>query len=150
MVKNLIAQNRRARYDYEILEKFEAGIVLEGTEVKSLRLHSVSLKESHVMDQENELFLVNVNIPHYQFAGKIQHDQKRSRKLLLRKREINKILGNMKRKGFTVIPLQMYFNNRGLVKVEIALVQGKKQFDKRETIKKREWQRKKQRILKLK
>ncbi len=144
-----IADNRKAHFDYEILDKFEAGIVLKGTEVKSLRLGGVSIKESYVGVKDNEIWLFNTNISEYQQASpKMQHDPKRPRKLLLHKREINKIMGAVARQGMTVIATKIYFNEHGKAKIEIALAKGKQLHDKRETEKKRDWGKQKQRLLK--
>lgn len=142
--------NRRAKYDYEILSTLEAGIVLKGTEVKSCRVNGVSIKESHIGEMENsgELYLFNANIPEYKASKLQQHEPKSPRKLLMHKREMNKFLGNVKLKGYAIVPLKMYFNEKGRIKLEIALARGKKLYDKRETIKKREWERKKHRELK--
>lgn len=144
-----VAENRRARFDYHIEDKFEAGIMLAGTEVKSLRLGQCSLNESHVGPMQGELYLFNAHIPEYQQAGRhLQHDPKRPRKLLLHQREIKKLLGATTRDGYTVVPLQLYFNKHGKAKLEIALAKGKKEHDKRETVKSRDWGREKQRIMK--
>lgn len=143
-----IAQNRRARFDYEILETIEAGIILMGSEVKSLRLHGCSLNESYAGEKEGEIYLFNVNIPEYTKAGTFNHEPKRPRKLLIRRKQINKMLGAVRTKGMTLIALSLYFNDRGLVKVNLGLAKGKKTVDKRETIKAREWGRQKARLLK--
>lgn len=144
-----VADNRRARHDYTIEEKFEAGIALVGTEVKSLRMGQCTIKESHVGPKAGEIWIFNLHIPEYSQAGpKMQHNPKRPRKLLLHKREMNKLLGAVQREGYTIVPLKLYFNSRGLAKIEIALAKGKKQYDKRETIKKRDWGKRKQRLLK--
>ncbi|MCI5060279.1 MAG: SsrA-binding protein SmpB [Alphaproteobacteria bacterium] len=148
-----VADNRRARFDYEIDEKFEAGLVLTGTEVKSLRHGQAMIAESHISTRNNEegLFLLNAHIPEYQQASPhLQHDPKRPRKLLLKKREIDKLSGAVTRQGFSIIPLKLYFDSRGMAKLEIALAKGKKLHDKRETAKKRDWNRDKQRILREK
>lgn len=144
----VIAQNRRARFDYEILEKLQVGIVLTGTEVKSIRLNKCSIAESHAGEMENEIYLFNAQILEYPFARHFNHEPKRPRKLLLRKKERNRWLGALRKKGLTIVPLVMYFDHRGRVKLDIALAKGKKTVDKRETIKERDWQRDKQRILK--
>lgn len=123
--------------------------MLTGTEVKSLRLGQCSLKEAHVADHKGELTLMNSYIPEYQQAGAhLQHDPKRYRKLLMKKREIDKLMGGVSRQGMTIIPLRLYFNERGMVKIEIALAKGKKLHDKRETEKNRDWNRDKNRIMK--
>lgn len=148
----VIAQNRRARFDYAISETFEAGIVLTGSEVKSLRMGKSSLNESfagEMLSEEGQsIYLFNVNISEYLQANRFNHEPKRPRKLLLHKKQINKLLGAVRKKGMTIVPIQLYFNTRGYVKVEIGLAKGKKSFDKRETIKERDWNRDKSRILK--
>jgi len=144
-----VADNRKAFFEYEIGEKFEAGIMLSGTEVKSLRMGQCSLKEAYVGPHQGELTLINSHIPEYQQAGQLhQHDPKRMRKLLMKKREIDKLLGAVTREGYSLLPLRLYFNGRGLAKLEIGLGKGKKQHDKREVKKERDWNRQKQRLLK--
>ncbi len=144
-----VSENRKARHDYSIEEKFESGLALEGTEVKSLRHGQCSLKESHVGPKQGELYLFNAHIPEYQQAGShLQHAPRRPRKLLMHKREINKLMGSVKKEGYTIVPLRLYFNSRGIAKLEIALAKGKKVYDKREDIKQRDWNRQKQRIMK--
>ncbi|PJB69338.1 MAG: SsrA-binding protein [Alphaproteobacteria bacterium CG_4_9_14_3_um_filter_47_13] len=144
-----VSDNRRARYDYHLEDKFEAGIELVGTEVKSLRHGQCSLNESYVGPKGNGIFLFNANIPEYQQASAhFQHEPKRPRKLLLHKKEIDKLVGAVAREGYTIIPTRLYFDGRGRAKLEIALAKGKQQKDKRETIKQREWGREKQRVLK--
>lgn len=146
-----VAQNRRARFDYFIEETLEAGIVLTGTEVKSLRAGQASVNESYASVEGSALFLVNAYIPEYNKAHiKLQHDVRRPRKLLLHKNQMNKLIGAVQRKGTTLIPLSIYFNKRGLAKVELGIATGKKQHDKRETIKTRDWQREKSRIMREK
>lgn len=146
-----VAENRRARFDYHIEEKFEAGIALQGTEVKSLRLGQCSLNEAHVGPKKGDLYLFNAHIPEYQQAGRhLQHEPKRPRKLLLNKKEIKKLSGSTTREGYTIVPLRLYFNSRGIAKVEIALAKGKKLYDKRESVKQRDWGRQKQKLLKEK
>ena len=143
-----VADNRRARYDYFLEEKFEAGIALTGTEVKSLRLGQCSLNESFAVDKGSEIWLLNAHIPEYMQAGShLQHVPKRPRKLLLKRREINRLIGAITREGYTLIPVRLYFNARGTAKLEIALAKGKKEYDKRETIKQRDWGREKQRLM---
>ena len=144
-----VADNRRARYDYHLEDKFEAGIQLVGTEVKSLRLGQCSIKEAYVGPKDGEILIFNMHIPEYQQAGEhFQHDPKRPRKLLLHKREIDRLLGAVSREGYTIAPTKLYFNKRGVAKLEIALAKGKKTHDKREDIKQRDWSRQKHRILK--
>ena len=146
-----VADNKRARFDYHIEDKFEAGIALVGTEVKSLRHGQCSIKEAHIGPKKGEIWAFNINIPEYQQASqKLQHDPKRPNKLLLHKREVNKLLGAVQREGYTIVPLRLYFNGRGLAKLEIALAKGKKLHDKRETQKKRDWGKEKQRLLRSK
>ncbi|RZI46001.1 SsrA-binding protein SmpB [Rickettsiales endosymbiont of Peranema trichophorum] len=144
----VVAENRRAHYDFFIEEKHEAGIVLTGTEVKSLRKGQASILESHVGVEGSEMFLYGAHIPEYDKAYRFNHYSRRTRKLLLHKREIKKLAGLIQRKGYTIVPLQIYFNNRNKAKVLLALAKGKKQHDKRETIKQREWTRHKARVLK--
>ena len=144
-----VAENRKSRFDYHLEDKFEAGIELKGTEVKSLRKGQCSLNESYVGPKRGEVFVFNMHIPQYQQAGEhLQHDPKRPRKLLLHKKEIDKLLGAVNRQGYTIVPTHLYFNKRGVAKLGIALAKGKQKHDKRETIKQRDWARQKQRILK--
>jgi SsrA-binding protein len=143
-----VADNRRAKYDYQLEDKYEAGLVLTGTEVKSLRHGQCMIAESHVAEKDGALHLLNAHIPEYQQASQLlQHDPRRPRKLLLKKREHNRLLGSVNREGYTIVPLRIYFDKRGLAKLEISLAKGKKTIDKRETEKKRDWNRDKQRIL---
>lgn len=146
--KKVVAQNRRASFDYHILEKYEAGIVLTGTEVKSLRAGKASIGEAHADLLEGAIYLFNANIPEYLQANQFNHYAKRPRKLLLHKDEIKKLIGKIKIKGLTLVPLSLYFNEKNRVKCEIAIAQGKKLYDKRETIKQREWERNKAKELK--
>ncbi len=144
-----VAENRRAKFDYHLEDKFEAGIMLVGTEVKSLRLGQCSINEAYVGPKDNEIYLINANIPEYQQAGpKMQHAPTRPRRLLLHTKEINKLIGSVTREGYTIVPTRLYFNSRGIAKLEIALGKGKQDRDKRETQKKRDWGRDKQRIMK--
>lgn len=145
-VKN-VAENRRARYDYHLDDKFEAGIALTGTEVKSLRFGEGSIVESYAEVREGEVWLVNANIPEFSHGNRHNHEAKRPRKLLLNKREIAKLHGAVERKGMTLVPLSMYFNGKGRAKVELALAKGKKAHDKRATEKARDWKREQGRIL---
>lgn len=150
-VNQTVADNRRARFDYFLEEKFEAGIVLTGTEVKSLRLGQCSLNESYAQEKDGEIWLVNAHIPEYQQAGPhMQHAPKQPRKLLLKEKEISRLIGAISREGYTLVPVRLYFNGRGRAKVEIALAKGKKDHDKRETTAKREWGRQKQRLMRQK
>ncbi|MDR0581296.1 MAG: SsrA-binding protein SmpB [Holosporaceae bacterium] len=141
--------NRRANYDYEILEKIEAGVVLRGTEVKSLRAHRVSLADSYAgLSRNGEVFLYQMHIPEYALAYRTNHEPKRARKLLLRKRQISRLMGQLKKGGLTLVPISVYFNEKGFVKISMGLGKGKKTIDKREAIKEREWNREKLRLLK--
>jgi len=143
---NIAAQNRKARHDYTILETFEAGIMLKGTEVKSLREGRASIGEAFASDKDGELFLNNAYIPEYS-SGTFGHSPRDPRKLLLHKREIAKIMIAIQRKGMTVVPLSIYFNERGLAKVQLAMAQGKQHHDKREASKKHDWDRQKARLM---
>jgi SsrA-binding protein len=144
----IIADNRRARYNYEIGEKFEAGIALTGTEVKSLRTGKATIAESYAgVDRAGEMWLYNANIPEYLAGNRFNHEPKRPRKLLLKAREISKLAQGVEREGMTVVPLKLYFNPRGRAKIEIALAKGKQMHDKRETEKKRDWAREKGRLM---
>ncbi|MDA7705303.1 SsrA-binding protein SmpB [Rickettsiales bacterium] len=142
----ILAQNRKARYNYEILEEFEAGIILKGSEIKSLRAGKVSIGDSYVSDKKNGLFLTNANIATFAGANQFNHDPLRERQLLLHKKQIAKLLGKARIKSLTIIPLSIYLNHRNYAKVKIALVKGKKLYDKRESIKKREEERKLNRL----
>ncbi|HRJ69143.1 MAG TPA: SsrA-binding protein SmpB [Beijerinckiaceae bacterium] len=143
----LVADNRKARYNFEIGQVFEAGIVLTGTEVKSLRTGKATIGESYASVEGDQLFLVNAYIPEYLQANRFNHETKRPRKLLLHRREIDRLVNAVRREGMTVVPLKLYFNDKGRAKVEIALAKGKKLHDKRETEKKRDWDREKGRLL---
>lgn len=146
-----VADNKRARFDYALEETFEAGIALVGTEVKSLRLGQASINEAYVGPKGGEIILFNAHIPEYQQAGKhLQHEPKRERKLLLHKREMNKLMGAVQRSGYTIVPVRLYFNKKGMAKIEIALGKGKKEHDKRDTIKERDWNKQKARIMREK
>ncbi len=146
--KKNIAQNRRARYDYFLDEILEAGIVLTGTEVKSLRNNDVSIAEAHALVDNGEIFLVNANIPEYDKANQFNHYPRRPRKLLLHKKDVKRLIGFVQRKGCTLVPVSMYFNHKNIAKVELAVARGKKAHDKRESIKQAEWNRQKARVLK--
>ncbi|NWG22811.1 MAG: SsrA-binding protein SmpB [Pseudorhodoplanes sp.] len=143
----IVADNRKARFNYEIGETFEAGVALTGTEVKSLRAGKATIGESYADARGGELWLVNSNIPEYLQANRYNHAPKRPRKLLLHKRQVNKLIGAVEREGMTVVPLKLYFNEKGRAKVEIALARGKKLHDKRETEKKRSWDRERARLM---
>jgi len=142
------AQNRRARHDYLITDTLEAGLVLRGTEVKVLRKGQASIAESYADESGGELFLVNANIPEYGSSSHFNHEPRRKRKLLLHRKEMNKLLGAIKREGVTIVPLSIYFNDRGRAKVELGLARGKRKADKRQAEKDRDWQRDKARIMK--
>jgi SsrA-binding protein len=143
-----VAMNRKARFDYFITDTVEAGIMLVGTEVKALRSGQASIQESFAGPKDGALHLLNAYIPEYKQAGThLQHETRRPRKLLLHKKEMNKLMGQVNRDGVTLIPLGIYFNKRGMAKVELGLAKGKHKGDKRETIKKRDWQRDQSRIM---
>ena len=146
----VVADNRRARFNYEIGETFEAGIALTGTEVKSLRQGKATIAESYADSRAGELWLVNANIPEYLQGGRFNHAPKRPRKLLLHRNQINKLAGAVDREGMTIVPLKLYFNEKGRAKLEIAVARGKKLHDKRETDKKRSWDRERARLLRSK
>ena len=140
----IISKNRKAHYNYFFKEFLEAGIVLYGSEVKSLRDGKANISESYAFDDKGEIYLVNSHIPSYKESSYNNHDSKRNRKLLLNKREINKLIGRINREGFTLIPTKIYFK-KGKAKVEIAVAKGKKQYDKRHSLKKKDWDREKAR-----
>lgn len=146
--KKIVAENRRARFDFAIEQVFEAGIALQGTEVKSLRFGEGTIAESYAEVKGNEVWLINSNIPEFSHGNRHNHEPKRPRKLLLSGREINKMYTGVARQGMTLVPLSVYFNSRGRAKVELALAKGKKAHDKRESIKERDWKRDKQRLMK--
>ena len=145
-----IAENRRARFDYFLEESFEAGLALTGTEVKSLRGGRANIAESYAAVEGRELMLVNADIPPYGQANRFNHEPRRPRKLLMRRRQIDKLIGAVQREGRTLIPTKLYFNEKGLAKLEVALAKGKKVHDKRETEAARDWQRDKARLLREK
>ncbi|WP_379550895.1 SsrA-binding protein SmpB [Qipengyuania sp. DGS5-3] len=142
-----VADNRRVRFDYSIEETFEAGLALQGTEVKALRAGQATIKESYAEVREGQVWLVNANIPEYSHGNRQNHEAKRPRKLLLHSREINKLLGAVERKGMTLVPLSIYFNSTGRAKVELALAKGKQAHDKRAATKDRDWKRDKARLM---
>ena len=147
----IVAENRKARFNYEIGDTYEAGIALSGSEVKSLRSGKATIAESYADSKAGELWLVNANIPEYLQAGPFNnHAPKRPRRLLLHQREIDRLASAVEREGMTIVPLKLYFNERGRAKIEIALARGKKLHDKRETLKKRSWDREKSRLLRVK
>lgn len=142
-----VAQNRKARFEYSVEEEFEAGIVLTGTEVKSLRANKVQITDAYAGEKDGEIWLFNAYIAEYAGGNRFNHETNRPRKLLLHKKQIRKLLGSLKVKGVTLVPLSLYFNSRGLAKIKLALAMGKKQYEKRDTIKQRDWQRDKARIM---
>ncbi|MEZ5709608.1 MAG: SsrA-binding protein SmpB [Blastomonas sp.] len=142
-----VAENRRARFDYAVDDVYEAGIVLTGTEVKSLRFGEGSIAESYAEVKDGQVWLINSNIPEFSHGNRHNHEPKRPRKLLLHVREINKLHGAVARQGMTLVPLSIFFNSRGRAKVELALAKGKKAPDKRATIKERDWKREQGRLL---
>jgi SsrA-binding protein len=146
----VVADNRKARFHYAIDEVFEAGVALTGSEVKSLRSGKASIGESYAAARDGELWLLNSNIAEYKQAGRFNHAPKRARKLLMHRRQLNKLIGAVEREGMTVVPLKLYFNAKGRAKVEVALAKGKKLHDKRETDKKRSWERERGRLLRQK
>jgi SsrA-binding protein len=144
----VIAENRRARFDYAIEDDLECGIVLEGSEVKSLRTGQAQIAESYAAVEEGELWLVNSYIPPYAQAKTFQHEERRRRKLLVKERELSKLWSATQREGMTLVPIVMYFNHKGRAKLKIGIAKGKKLHDKRETSAKRDWQRNKARLMK--
>ena len=143
----VIAENRKARFHYAIEDSLEAGIELTGTEVKSIRNGKSTIAESYADPKDGEIWLINCNIPEYLQANRFNHEPKRPRRLLLHKKQINKLMGAVERQGMTLVPLKMYFNERGRVKLQLALAKGKQLHDKRDTEKKRDWSREKGRLL---
>jgi SsrA-binding protein len=143
----VVADNRKARFHYEITDTVEAGIALTGTEVKSLRGGKATIGEAYAGPSGNDLMLFNAYIPEYLEANRFNHDTKRPRRLLLHRRQINKLIGATQRQGYTVIPLKIYFNDKGRAKVELGLGKGKQLHDKRESVKQRDWQRDKARLM---
>jgi SsrA-binding protein len=149
--RKVVAENRKARRNYEIEETFEAGLVLSGTEVKSLREGKANIAESYASDEDGEIFLINAYIPEYeQAANFMNHSPRRPRKLLLHRKEIHRLLIGIQREGMTVVPLRLYFNDRGIAKIELALAKGRKLHDKREVERKRDWERQKARLMREK
>ena len=143
---NIVAQNRKANFNYFFEDTLEAGIELLGSEVKSLRAGKGSIADAYALDSEGEIYLHNTYIPEYKQSSYNNHDPKRLRRLLLNKKEINKIIGKINRDGFTVVPTKIYFNSKGIAKVNIAIAKGKKLHDKRLTKKQRDWNREKSRV----
>jgi SsrA-binding protein len=146
----LVAENRKARFNYEIGDTFEAGIALTGSEVKSLRSGKANIGDSYASDEGGELYLLDVHIAEYSQAGRANHEPTRPRKLLLHRKEIGKLAGAIQREGMTVVPLKLYFNQRGIAKVLLGLAKGKKLHDKRDTEKRRDWDRQKGRLMREK
>ncbi|WP_112322298.1 SsrA-binding protein SmpB [Oceanibium sediminis] len=142
-----VAENRKARYNYAIEDDLECGIVLEGSEVKSLRRGNAQITESYAEVKDGELWLINAHIEGYDKAKTFGHEERRPRKLLVNKRELSKLWQGVGREGMTLVPLSLYFNGRGIAKLKLGLAKGKKQADKRETVKQRDWNRQKQRLL---
>ena len=147
MSRKIVAENRRARFDYFLDEVFEAGLALTGTEVKALREGRANIAESYAATEGREIVLINANIPEYGPANRFNHAPKRPRKLLLHRKEIDRLLGAVQREGRTLIPTQLYFNDRGLVKLEVAVARGKKLHDKRQTEADRDWKRQQGRLM---
>ncbi len=148
--RRFVAQNRKARHNYFIDDTVEAGLVLMGTEVKSLRAGRASLNEAFAQEKEGEFYLLNAHIPEYGPANRFNHEPTRVRKLLLRRKEMGRLIGQMRRQGFTLVPLSVYFSDRGFAKCQLGLGRGKRQVDKRETIKARDWSRQRHRLLRAK
>lgn len=146
----IAALNRKARRDYFIEDTVEAGLVLSGSEVKGLRGGGANLNDSYAREQDGELWLMNAHIPPYKFAGVSAHESRRRRKLLLHRRELNRLIGSIQRDGMTAVPLSIYFNDRGVAKVELGLAKGRRKYEKRELEKKRDWQRQKGRLMREK
>jgi SsrA-binding protein len=142
------AQNRKARHDFFIEDTLDAGMVLTGTEVKSLRLGRVSINEAFAVEKDGEIWLHNAYFPEYESANRFNHEPRRARKLLLKSREIKKLHGQTERQGMTLIPLSIYFNDRGIAKMQLGLAHGKKKVDKRATEKERDWKRDQHKLLK--
>ena len=145
--QKIVADNRRVRFDYFIEQRFEAGIALQGTEVKALRNGEGSIAESYATVEGEEVVLINSHIPEYKNGSWMNHEPRRKRRLLLKKREIGRLMGAINRQGLTLVPLSIYFNGKGKAKVELALARGKKVHDKRETIKERDWKREQGRLM---
>ena len=143
----LIADNRKARHNYEFVETFEAGLQLSGTEVKSLRNGKANIAESYATEEKGEIWLINSYVPEYLQANQFNHNPRRRRKLLLHKKEVSKLIGAVQRDGMSIVPNRLYFNERGKVKIQIVLAKGRKAHDKREVSKKRDWQREKARLM---
>ncbi|WP_279477895.1 SsrA-binding protein SmpB [Aureimonas sp. SK2] len=145
---NIAAENRKARFHYEIVDTLEAGIVLTGTEVKALRLGKATIAESYATEEDGEIWLINSYVPEYLQANRFNHEPKRRRKLLVHKTQRNRLAGAVQRDGMTLVPLKIYFNDQGRAKLELAVARGKNAPDKRESMKERDWNRQKQRVMK--
>lgn len=145
--RRFVARNRKARHAYHVEDSVEAGLVLTGSEVKALREGRANIAEAYAKPEQGEIWLLNAHIPTYRQAGSRNHDPDRRRKLLLKKREISKLVGGAERQGMTLVPLNLYFNGRGIAKLELGLCRGKQRHDKRETQKTRDWERRKARLL---
>jgi SsrA-binding protein len=145
--RKIVAENRKARFNYEIMDTYEAGIVLTGTEVKSLREGKANIAESYATEEGGEIWLINSYLPEYLQANRFNHETRRRRKLLLHKKEVSKLFNAVNREGMSLIPMKVYFNDQGRAKLELALAKGKKLHDKRETEKQRDWNRQKSRLL---
>lgn len=146
----LVAENRKARHNYEFVETFEVGLVLTGTEVKSLRNGQANIAESYATEEDGEIWLINSYIPEYTQANRFNHNPRRRRKLLMHRREMARLANAVHREGMTIVPNRLYFNDRGRVKLQIALAKGRKAHDKREESKKRDWEREKSRLMREK
>ncbi len=146
----LVAENRKARYNYAIEDTLEAGVVLVGTEVKSLRLGRSNITDAHAGDKDGELWIFNLDIPVYEGGNRFNHEPRRPRKLLVHAKQMNKLLGMVKIKGYALVPLKLYFNARGIAKILLGVGKGKKEYEKRETIKKRDWEKQQRALLKNK
>lgn len=146
----LVADNRKARHNYEFIDTYEAGLVLTGTEVKSLRNGEANIAESYATEENGEIWLINSYIPEYLEGNRNNHNPRRHRKLLLNKKEMSKLMVGVQREGMTIVPNRLYFNDRGLAKLQIALAKGRQAHDKRQVVKKRDWQREKSRLMREK
>lgn len=146
-VRREVARNRRARFDYQIEDTIEAGLMLTGSEVKSLREGRASINEAYAGEYQGGLALINAHIPEYKPAEPFNHEPRRIRRLLVHKREMNRLLGLIRRDGYTLVPIALYFNDRGIAKLELGMARGKKLADKREDVKKRDWERQRSRLL---
>jgi SsrA-binding protein len=143
----VVAQNRKARHDYAIADRFEVGIVLKGSEVKSLRAGNANIADAFAEARGGDLYLMNAYIAEYPGAARFQHEPRRPRRLLLHRRELERLIGKVERESMTLVPLLLYFNARGIAKIELALARGRRKYEKREAIKEREWRREKGRLI---